>query len=393
MKIECIRTYHLRYELSEPFSYSQLTFKSRNSMLVEVISDSGVAGWGDCYGPAEVSQAAVTSYYAPLLLGRNPMDTDVLWHEMWQKSLDFARGGPMMGAISAIDMALWDLKGKTLNLPVSDLMGGRYRNSVPCYITKMYFRDMDDDPLVDAIVAEATGFWEQGYDKLKIKVGRGTALDVRLIESVRGALPDATLMADANHAYDLAEAIRIGRALEEADFAWFEEPADFAWFEEPLSPQHPELFPQLHAQTTVPLATGECEQTRYGFQRLLAPGGVQIAQPDLAYCGGPSEALKIRAVASSMGVNVIPHVWGTMLSFAAAMHFLAASYREPGRAIVSPPILEYDRTPNALRDEMFRNAVEVEDGHALVPTGPGLGVTVDRSAMKGFLVEEREDRV
>jgi len=106
MKIECIRTYHLRHDLEEPFSYSQLTFRSRNSMLIEVIADSGISGWGDCYGPAEVSQAAVTSYYAPLLLGRNPMDTDVLWHEMWQKSLDFARTGPMMGAISAIDMAL-----------------------------------------------------------------------------------------------------------------------------------------------------------------------------------------------------------------------------------------------------------------------------------------------
>jgi len=352
-------------------------------MLVEVIADSGVVGWGDCYGPAEVSQAAVTSYYAPLLLGRNPMDTDVLWHEMWQKSLDFARAGPMMGAISAIDMALWDLKAKTLGVSVSDLMGGRYRDAVPCYITKMYFKDMDDNALVDAIVAEATGFWEQGFDKLKIKVGRGIPFDVKLIESVRSALPDATLMADANHAYDLPEAIRVGRALEEAEFAWFEEP---------LSPQHPELFPRLHAQVSVPLATGECEQTRYGFQRLLAPGGVQIAQPDLSYCGGLSEALKIRAVASSLGINVIPHVWGTMLSFAAATHFLSATYREPGRASVSPPVLEYDRTPNALRDEMFETAVEVADAHAQVPTGPGLGVTVDRSAMKRFLVKETGDR-
>ena len=382
MKIECIRTYHLRYDLEEPFSYSQLTFQSRNSMLVEVIADSGISGWGDCYGPAEVSQAAVTSYYAPLLLGRNPMDTDVLWHEMWQKSLDFARTGPMMGAISAIDMALWDLKGKALDVSVSDLMGGRYRDSVPCYITKMYFKDMEDGPLIDAIVEEAVGFWDQGYDKLKIKVGRGVDFDVELIKTVRAALRDATLMADANHAYDLPEAVRVGRALEESQFAWFEEP---------LSPQHPELFPRLQAQVSIPLATGECEQTRYGFQRLLAPGGVQIAQPDLAYCGGPSEALKIRAVASSLGINVIPHVWGTMLNFAASTHFLATTYREPGRAVVCPPVLEFDRTPNALRDEMFETAVKVENGNAIVPTAPGLGVAVDRAAMQNFLVSDTED--
>ncbi|MHC4403071.1 MAG: mandelate racemase/muconate lactonizing enzyme family protein, partial [Planctomycetota bacterium] len=277
MKIDCIRTYHVRHELAEPFWYSQLEVTSRSSLLVEVVGESGASGWGECYGPAEVSQAAVTSCYAPLLLGRDPTEIEVLWHEMWQKSLDFARTGPMMGAISALDMALWDLKGKVLDVSVSNLMGGRFRDRVPCYVTSMYFKDMPDDRLTEALIEEAHGFRSQGYDKLKIKIGRRIDFDVRLVERMRQALPDATLMADANHAYDLPEAIRVARALERADFAWFEEP---------LSPQHPELFARLSAKTSVPLATGEAEQTRYGFQRLLAPGGVEIAQPDLAYCGG-----------------------------------------------------------------------------------------------------------
>ena len=155
-------------------------------------------------------------------------------------------------------------------------------------------------------------------------------------------------MADSNHAYDLPEAIRIGRVLDEHGFAWFEEP---------LSPEYESQFRQLHDKIDVPIATGECEQTRYGFQRLLSPGGVQIAQPDLAYCGGISEALKIRTIASSLGVNVIPHCWGTMLNLAAATHFLASGYREPGRAEDGGAILELDRTPNPLRDELFETPV------------------------------------
>lgn len=383
MKIECLRTHHLRHRLDEPFGFSQWTYDTRNALLVEVLADDGIAGWGECYGPAEVSQAAVASFYAPRLLGKDPAQIDVLWHEMWRASLDFARGGVMMGAMSGIDMALWDLKGKALGCSVSDLMGGRYHESVPCYATGMYFKKLPEDALIEALAREATGYRDQGYRALKIKVGKNVAFDLRLIEAIRDALPEMTLMADANHAYDLPEAIRVGKALDEARFAWFEEP---------LSPEHPELHRALHEKVDLAIASGECEQTRFGFQRLLGPGGVQIAQPDLAYCGGPSEALKIRTVASSHGVNVIPHVWGTMLNLAAATHLLAASYREPGRAEMPAPWLEYDRTPNALRDEIFETSVRIDDGSARVPPGPGLGVLPDRSAMTAFQVHQTEVR-
>ena len=383
MKIECIRTHHLRHRLDEPFGFSQWTYDTRNALLVEILADGGIAGWGECYGPAEVSQAAVAGFYAPRLLGKDPAGIDVLWHEMWRASLDFARGGVMMGAMSGIDMALWDLKGKALGCSVSDLMGGRYHESVPCYATGMYFKKLPEDALIEALAREATGYRDQGYRALKIKVGKNVAFDLRLIEAIRDALPEMTLMADANHAYDLPEAIRVGKALDEARFAWFEEP---------LSPEHPELHRALHEKVDLAIASGECEQTRFGFQRLLGPGGVQIAQPDLAYCGGPSEALKIRTVASSHGVNVIPHVWGTMLNLAAATHLLAASYREPGRAEMPAPWLEYDRTPNALRDEIFETSVQIDDGSARVPRGPGLGVLPDRSAMTAFQVHQTEVR-
>lgn len=383
MKIDCIRTHHLRDELDQPFGFSQWFYSTRNTLWVEIIAGDGTTGWGECYGPAEVYQAAITSFYGPRLVGLDPLATDRLWHNMWQWSLDFARAGIMMGAMSGIDMALWDLKGKALGRSVSDLIGGCYRDSIPCYATGMYFKDGPEDALIEALVTEALKYREQGFQALKIKIGKNAAFDGRLVAAMRRALPETMLMADANHAYDLPEAARIGRVLDEHDFAWFEEP---------LSPEFEHQFRQLQEKLDVPLATGECEQTRFGFQRLLSAGGVQIAQPDLAYCGGISEGLKIRTIASSLGVNVLPHCWGTMLNLAAATHFLASSYREPGRAEDGGAILELDRTPNPLRDELFETPLTIEDATVRVPTHPGLGVAVDRAAMASFQIKETEIR-
>ena len=123
---------------------------------------------------------------------------------------------------------------------------------------------------------------------------------------------------------------------------------------------------------------------------LLGHGGVQIAQPDLAYCGGPTEAIKIRSIASSFGINVVPHVWGTMLNMASATHFLASTYVEPGRAEVAEPLLEVDRTSNPMRDEMYSVSLNIADGQVEVPTSPGLGVEPDRSAMESFCVQKTE---
>ena len=381
MKIECIRTHHLRDHLDTPFGFSQWYYGTRNTLWVEIIADDGTTGWGECYGPAEVYQTAINSFYAPRLLGSNALQTDVLWHNMWRASLDFARGGVMMGAMSGIDMALWDLRGHASGLSVSEMIGGRYTDEVPCYATGMYFKEMSEDALLESIVSEAVGYRDQGFQAMKIKVGKNLKFDARQIAAMREAMPEVTLMADSNHAYDLPEAIRIGRVLDDHDFAWFEEP---------LAPDFEHQFRQLQDKLSLPVATGECEQTRFGFQRLLATGGVQIAQPDLAYCGGISEALKIRAIASSQGINVVPHCWGTMLNVASATHFIASGYRQPGRLETAPTYLEFDRTPNALRDELFDVAVAVENGVATVPTGPGLGVTVNLEKMKSFEVNETE---
>ncbi|OUX38389.1 MAG: galactonate dehydratase [Kiritimatiellaceae bacterium TMED266] len=381
--IEAIRTYRLEHKLEESFGFSQWHYETRSNLLVEVVDDSGAVGWGECYGPATITQCAIDTFYAPLLLGGDPLKNEALWQHCWRASLDFAMKGPMMGAISGLDMALLDLKGKLLGVSVSELMGGRLRDEVACYATGMYFRQQPEEALIKTIVEEGAGYVAQGFGALKIKVGKNITFDKRLIIAMRESFPGVRLMADSNHAYDLPEAVEIGSLLSELDYKWFEEP---------LSPILAEQYRQLADTVAVPLAAGECEQTRFGFQALLSKGGIQIAQPDLAYCGGPTEALKIRSIASSMGVNTIAHCWGTQLNLACALHFLATTYEEPGRAEPMGPLLERDLTSNPMRDEMFAQSVEVVQGVARVPMVPGLGVEPDREALHQYCVQKTEKK-
>lgn len=381
MKIKSIRTHHVQCQLDNPFGFSQWFYNQRNVLIVEVISENGITGWGECYGPAAVIEAAIEKFYAPKILGMDIMSTEAIWHHMWRSSLDFSRSGIMMAGMSGIDMALWDAKGKALNQSVSQLMGGVSRDKIPCYATGMYYQDLPEDILLNTLVDEAVSYAKQGFKAMKIKVGKNLEFDEKLIIAMRKALPTTILAADSNHAYDLPEAIKIAGILDEHDYAWFEEP---------VSPEHPELFAKLHEKTNIAIATGECEQTRYGFQRLISAGGVQLIQADIAYCGGISEALKIRALASANGLNMIPHVWGTQLNLAAATHFLATSYSEPGRAEEKKLFLEYDRSENPLRDELFNVNVQIVDGRAIVPTGPGLGVEIDTMKLKDFVVSQTE---
>lgn len=381
MSIQSIKTYHVRCYLNEPFGFSQWFYNQRNVLLIEVIDSSGFHGWGECYGPADVIQGCVEKFYAPRIVGRNPLETDAIWHHMWRSSLDFARGGVMTAAMSGIDMALWDLKGKILGQSVSTLMGGRLRDKVQCYATGMYYTEKPEDELLLSLISEAQGYAAQGFTSMKIKVGKNLNFDKKLVVGLREALPDIGLMADSNHGFDLPEAIEIGRILDECNYQWFEEP---------LSPEHVGLFRQLHNKLDLAIATGECEQTRFGFQRLIQAGGVQLVQPDLAYCGGPSEALKIRTLASANGINCLPHVWGTQLNLAAATHFLSTTYAEPGRAEEKKLLLEYDRTENPLRDNLYKKCIEIEKGEAIVPQSPGLGVEIDMDKIPDFLVSATE---
>ncbi len=366
MKIERIETYVVEQALDTPFYFSQFEFRSRQICMVKVVAADGSYGWGEGYGPATVVKAGV-DFLTPLVLGEDPLQVERVWNKMHLRALDYARRGVLVAAISAIDIALWDLRGKLLGQPVSTLLGGRRRERVKVYATGMYFIETGD--LTGKLVDEAQRYASQGFRALKMKVGLGLETDVKHVRAVRQAIgDDLQLMVDANHAYSLSEALSFVRRIEELDISFFEEP---------LSPEDYEGYRELRQRASIPIAGGECEYLLAGFRHLLSNRCVDIAQPDICGAGGLTETKRIAALAYAFQTNVIPHSWGTGIAFAAGLHLVSALDIVPGRLRMPEAMLEMDRSESALRENLTHPKFALEDGRVGVPKAPGLGVDVD----------------
>ena len=375
MKIVKLEAHVLSNKLKQSFFFSQWAYNERRICVVKITTDEGVYGWGEGYGPADVIQKGI-ALLEPLLMGKNPLENESLWFEMYRKTLDFARRSVLFAAISAIDIALWDIKGKALNLPVSTLLGGRHRNKVVPYATGLYFSD--SKTLVQDLVVEAKAYVDQGFKAIKMKVGLSIKADIEHVKNVRKAIgKDIKLMVDSNHAYSLREAVELARKIESYDITWFEEP---------VSPEFYDQYSELRSKTSIPIAGGECEYLRYGFLQLLQNKSVDIAQVEICASGGLTEAKRIGSLASTFGVDLIPHVWGTGIGFHAALHFIANIEPLPGRLFPPDIFIEYDRTENAIRDQLTFPAVKMNNGYIDVPQSPGLGIDIDTSALKEFSI-------
>ncbi len=373
MKVERIETYLLEQTLDTPFYFSQFEFRSRQVCIVKVIAADGTYGWGEGYGPATVVKAGV-EFLTPLVLGEDPLQVEAIWNKMRLRALDYARRGVLVAAISAIDIALWDLRGKLMGQPVSVLLGGRRRERVKVYATGMYFTETED--LAGKLADEAQRYAAQGFRALKMKVGLGVETDVKHVRAARAAIgDDLQLMVDANHAYSLSEALRFARQVEELDIGFFEEP---------VSPEDYDGYRELRQRTSIPIAGGECEYLLAGFRQLLSQRCVDIAQPDICGAGGLTETKRIAALAAAFQTNVIPHSWGTGIAFAAGLHLVSTLDIVPGRLRMPEAMLEMDRSENALREKLTAPKFQLEDGRVAVPRAPGLGVDVDPDALAHF---------
>jgi D-galactarolactone cycloisomerase len=374
MRIAHVRTHVLEARLSQPFAYSRAWYDTRTAMLVEVTTDDGLTGWGECYGPARITAAVVNSV-APWLIGANPIDTDVLWREVYARLRDHGQKGVVIQGLSGIDIALWDIKGKHFGVPAHQLLGGAVRREVPAYATGLY-RRKSGDPL-EYLAEEAAGYAAEGFAAVKLKVGFGVEEDAAVTRAVRDAIgPGVALMVDANHAYDAVAAIRLGRMIE---------PHDIGWFEEPVPPEDIESHLAVKAALSIPIAGGECEFTRYGFRDLLIKRAVDVVQPDTCAAGGLSECKKIADMAEAFGVRYNPHVWGTGIAIAASLQLLAVlPAHTPTSLAPIQPMLEFDRTEHPIRQEILTQPIEHQRGIVRVPDGPGLGIEVDRAALARF---------
>ena len=366
MKIERVETFVAKAALETPFYFSQSGFTERVVSLVKVSAEDGAYGWGEVYGPPEVSRAAI-DWLAPLVIGSDPLHIETIWSQLRKKIGVFGRSGVLVSAISAIDIALWDLRGKQLGQPVSVLLGGRRRDRVKVYATGLYFTETANLPA--ALAEEARSYVAQGFRAMKMKIGLGIASDLRIVQAVRAAIGnEVELMVDANCAYSLAEAVRLANLLE---------PYHIGWFEEPLSPDDYAGYRELRQRTTIPIAGGENEYLLTGFRQLLAERCVDIAQPDICGAGGLTECKRIATLAAAFQINFTPHSWGTGVAFAAGLHLVSSLDVLPGRMRLPEPLLEFDRSENPLREQLTKPRFTAEDGYVPVPTAPGLGIDVD----------------
>lgn len=354
-----------------------------DAAILRVETDSGLIGWGEgknAAGSAGNYAALVhllNHEFGPRLLGRDAAEITPVWEDLYNGSRagaaaarghalpELARRGITIAAISAIDIALWDIRGKALDQPVWALLGGRSAERLPAYASGGW--------------ADAAGIGAQlqscidtgGFRAVKMRVG---SMDGRpqvsadRVKAARKAIgPEVELMVDAHGTYTVAEAKR---------FAHLVAGCDLAGFEEPITADDRAGLAEFRASTMIPVAIGESECTRFDFAALIAGRAVGILQPDPAYCGGITEAMRIATLASSFNLRLAPHLWAGAPCFFAGLHVLAAA---PAGYIV-----EFSLGANPMIHSLSRAPVRVEGGTIAVPDGPGLGLEMDTEVIARY---------
>ena len=379
MKITDIIVHVLRTTLAEPFAFSQGWVRQRSATVVEVTTDAGLTGWGEAFAqglePPEIAATVIDKALRPLVTGASPLDTEVLWHRMYHATRDYGRKGAVIAAISAIDIALWDIAGKFYRQPIHQLLGGAFRTRVQPYATGFYrIRGQGE---AARLADEALRHFESGFTLMKVKLGFGIDDDSACMQAIGRAIEGkpVTLMVDTNHAYGRAEALRLGRALEAYNLRWYEEP---------VVPEDVQGYVECRNRLSMPIAGGENEHTLFGFRALLAAGAVDIAQPDIGSCGGITAARHIIALAHAHGVQVNPHVWGSAIAQAASLQVIAAIPLAHHSLFAQEPVLEYDRSAHPFRQQLITQPIAMSEGWVAIPALPGLGIEVDRAVVAKF---------
>jgi D-galactarolactone cycloisomerase len=378
MKVTAVTCHLLQSKVERPFTSARgWLYTTRSSCIVEVATDEGVTGWGECYGPAAVNKALIETQYAPRVIGRDPFDVEVVWEDLYNRIKDYGASGFSLTALSGIDIALWDVIGRAVGKPIHKLIGGAHRKELVAYATGLYFTDMDR--LVEEAVEEAQGYAAQGFRAIKMKIGLGDpALDLRRVKAVREAIgPGVGLAVDANHCFTVPQAIRLGRMME---------PLDLLWFEEPISPEDHDGYVEVTRALDMAVAGGENDFSRWGFRDIVAKKAMDIVQPDVCAAGGISECRKIAALASAFGVECVPHAWGSAIGLAATIQWLAALPDMPPAFRSIPPMLEFEQTPNPLRDDLAKEPIRQVNGIVRAPDGTGLGIEIDREVLARWKV-------
>lgn len=350
------------------------TFTFHGWLVVEVFADNGLVGIGNAALAPLASKQVIDQYFKPLLLGADPWDLEFLWQHMYRRTMAFGRKGIAMVAISAVDIALWDLLGKSARQPVYRLLGGRTKPRIPVYASRLYSTPLEE------LAAEAKKYKQAGYKAMKLRMGwgpvdgaEGMQRNVALVRTVRETVGDAIdVMADAYMGWSLEYAKRMLPLLE---------PYHLRWLEEPVIPDDIHGYAELKAAGKMPISGGEHEFTLYGFRELIEARAVDVIQFDTNRVGGLTAARKIAALAEAHSIPVIPHA-GQLHNY----HVVMASLNSPMAEFFPPVDVEVG---NELFWYIFKGEPMAKDGFIdLDENLPGLGLTIDEEALKRFTVTE-----
>jgi L-alanine-DL-glutamate epimerase-like enolase superfamily enzyme len=343
--------------------------------LVEVETDTGITGLGTIGGFTTAGTAVIRDYLAPLYIGESPFRTELLWEKSYRSTVRFGRKGAVLAAISALDIACWDIKGKALGQPVYNLLGGATKDKVPAYASRMYA--LDD---LDQLAEEAKCWVAQGFRTLKQRFGfspadgrEGMARNVELIKTVREAVGDGiAIAADAYMGWDLSYALEMEKRLR---------PYNLAWIEEPFVPDDLESYVRLRAKSETAISMGEHEYTKHGFKQLIDLGVADILQPDTNRVGGITEMKKICALAEAAHIPIYPH--------SNEAHNFHVILSQPNCPLVEYfPDVEPD-TGNELFWKVFTGEPRAVDGCLIPSDKPGLGIEVNREAVAALTWKPR----
>jgi L-rhamnonate dehydratase len=358
-----------------PFqSDAQAPYRFFSWLVVEIETDEGLTGIGNAGLSPDVTKLIIDSKLAPLLLKENPLNTEYLYEKMYRSSVAYGRKGSVLAAISALDIALWDLKGQVMKQPVFMLLGGRTKEYIPTYYSRLYTRHLDQ------LQQEAVHYKSEGFTGMKLRCGypmtEGTAglkKNVEMVKVVREAVgDDVDIMLEAYMGFNFPYAKRLLKELE---------PYNLRWVEELMLPDEIHLFAKLKQYTDIPLSGGEHAYTRFGFHDLVQAEALDIFQFDTNRVGGFTEAQKICTMAQLHGVEVIPH-GGQMHNLQVVMSSFAS------------PMAEYfPKTEIEVGNEMFWY---IFDGEAVAENGrlqlddnrPGMGLTLKTTGLEHFNIIE-----
>lgn len=349
---------------------------TQDDLIIIVETDEGITGYGEVDTAPFVGKAVVEAYMShgtcyglkEAIVGADPFDYEQIWRDMWDKTYYYGRTGPVMHVMSGIDMALWDIMGKSTGKPVHKLLGGSYSDKARAYASALMPETVSEvKRMTEAYVSQGFTAIKYGWGPLGYDVHK----DIELVRTARKTAGDhIAIMIDIGKRYRLKEAMYVARALEQLDIYWLEEPL-------PAEDYHG--YKTLTESTVLRIATGEEESGRAAFARLVNEAHVDVIQPDMSRCGGLTEAKKIASIALDNNILCVPHAFKTGALVAASLHLIAS--------IPHAPFLEFSVTESPIRKGLLKEPFVQKDGYVDIPQTPGLGIELNPEIIKKYGVK------